>query len=312
MTVSNRMDSAESFFDWVDGVISKQGDRVKQIVNMVKGGECLLNSDYLPTRYNLDGQAEKDEWPNFQLDGYGTWLWALSQHIEATGKVELIKKYKRSIQATVEYLTCLWKTPNYDCWEENGDKIHPATLACIFGGLNSIARYLEDREITNTAADIKQFVLENCVINGHLAKYLGCDCVDSSLIWVSVPFGMLDPEDEVMKKTVLEIESKLVHNYGVHRYLKDTYYGGGEWLLLSGFLGWYHAVTGDIHKAKGFLDWIEKQADENGEMTEQVLYHVNDPDYIVKWQNLWGDTAKPLLWSHAMYLILKQHISRKK
>ena len=305
------MDSAESFFDWVDRVISKEEDRVKEIVNMVKRGERLLNCDYLPTRYNLDGQMERDEWPNFQLDGYGTWLWALSQHIEVTGKVELIHKYKRSIKVTIEYLICLWKTPNYDCWEENGDRIHPATLACIFGGLNSISKYLEDIEVINTAANIKQFVLDNCVENGHLVKYIGYDCVDSSLIWVSVPFGMLNPEDEVMKKTILEIESKLVHNYGVHRYLKDTYYGGGEWLLLSGYLGWYYTEIREIRKAQSFLDWIEKQADENGNMTEQVLYHVNDPDYIAKWQNLWGETAKPLLWSHAIYLILKQKIAHK-
>lgn len=308
MIVNDKMDSAEKFLNWVDRVITKQEDRVFEIVSMVKQGEHLLNSDYLPTRYTLDGQVEKDEWPNFQLDGYGTWLWALCQYIEATGKVELLQKYNRSIGATIDYLVHLWRTPNYDCWEENGDKIHPATLACIYGGLNSISKYVENEEVIKTAADIKQFVLENCVQSGHLTKYLGHDCVDSSLIWVSVPFEMLSPRDEVMRKTIEEIESRLVHNHGVHRYLKDTYYGGGEWLLLSGYLGWYYAELGESDKAQGFLDWIEKQADEKGEMTEQVLYHVNAPDYIAKWQNIWGEVAKPLLWSHAMYLILKHKI----
>ena len=32
-------------------------------------------------RFSLDGTVAADDWPNFQIDGYGTWLWALREHL---------------------------------------------------------------------------------------------------------------------------------------------------------------------------------------------------------------------------------------
>ncbi|EYE87468.1 glycoside hydrolase [Fervidicella metallireducens AeB] len=310
MDLYGQYESSQKFFHWVNKVILSQREKVIKIVEVVQGGEELINFDYMPARYNMDGQEEKDEWGNFQLDGYGTWLWALSQHISITGKNELLSKYRESISLTIDYLINLWGVPNFDCWEENGDKIHPATLACIYGGLNSISKYIEDPRINKTVEDIKEFVLKNCVLNGRLVKYVGSESIDSSLIWASVPFGMFNPDDSIMKNTIYEIEKRLVHNYGVHRYPEDTYYGGGEWLLLTGYLGWYYVETGQMEKAKECIMWIEKQADDKGEFVEQVLGHVNNGEYILKWINLWGEPAKPLLWSHAMYLVLKNKIIR--
>ncbi|SKA93081.1 Glycosyl hydrolases family 15 [Caloramator quimbayensis] len=301
-------DSAEKYFDWVDRVIKIQRDKVDEIVKMTEKNEPLLNFDYLPTRYNLNGEAEDDEWPNFQIDGYGTWLWALAQHILLTGNRELIFRYSDSIKITIDYLLLLWRYPNYDCWEENGDKVHTSTLSCVYGGLKSISEFIEDERINNTLDEIKKFITSKCLLDGRLVKYEGSKCVDASLIWTSVPFGIFNPKDTIIENTIREIENKLVHNFGTHRYAEDTYYGGGEWILLTGYLGWYYCKAGDLKRARMCLDWMESHADENGELVEQVLDHVNDKEYIDKWKNLWGEVAKPLLWSHAMYLILNKNI----
>lgn len=43
--------------------------------------EKLTDAEILHTRYRLDGtDGEPGNWPNFQLDGFGTWLWALNEH----------------------------------------------------------------------------------------------------------------------------------------------------------------------------------------------------------------------------------------
>jgi len=52
------------------------------------------------------------------------------------------------------------------------------------------------------------------------------------------------------------------------------------------------------------LEWIERQADENGWLPEQVSQHLLSPAHYPQWLAKWGDVAKPLLWSHAMYIIL--------
>lgn len=304
MDLSGYHDSAEKFFHWADAVISRKSDMVEKIIKAKKNHELILNSDYLPTRYNLDGSDTKDDWPNFQLDGYGTWLWALCRHVDITGDVHLIDQYKKSIMIIIEYLTNFWDMPNFDCWEENGDKVHPSTLACIFGGLNSISHYVKESNTISTVNSIRNYVFENCIIDGRLAKYAGSSSIDSSLLWAALPFGLYDVNDEITIKTVAEIERKLLHNGGVHRYPEDTYYGGGEWVLLTCWLGWYYVETGRKQNAGELLQWVERHANEDGELPEQVLDHVNKPEYIEKWKELWGEPALPLLWSHAMYLIL--------
>ena len=39
-----------------------------------------------PARFALDGSVVADDWPNFQIDGYGTWLWALERAPARTGQ----------------------------------------------------------------------------------------------------------------------------------------------------------------------------------------------------------------------------------
>ena len=71
-----------------------------------------------------------------------------------------------------------------------------------------------------------------------------------------------------MLTTVSHIEQSLVHVGGVHRYPADTYYGGGEWVLLAGWLGWYYTEVWKYDQAKAMLEWMERQADVNGCLPE--------------------------------------------
>ncbi|MCK9906095.1 hypothetical protein MXD81_09950, partial [Microbacteriaceae bacterium K1510] len=109
--------------------------------------------------------------------------------------------------------------------------------------------------------------------------------------------------DNRMIQTVHTIERDLCIGYGVHRYRGDTYYGGGIWLLLSAWLGWYYARTGERERAVDVLRWLESKWTENG-LPEQLQEHLFSPEAYSKWIDRAGQPATPLLWSHAMYLIL--------
>jgi GH15 family glucan-1,4-alpha-glucosidase len=87
-------------------------------------------------------------------------------------------------------------------------------------------------------------------------------------------------------------------------YLKETYYGGGEWIFLTAWLGWVESLAGDAQAAKERLAWIEAWVNEKGWLPEQVEDYLLAPDYLQRWQVLWGKSAIPLLWSHPMYIIL--------
>jgi isomaltose glucohydrolase len=97
---------------------------------------------------------------------------------------------------------------------------------------------------------------------------------------------------------------------GVHRHA-DTYYGGGEWLLLTAMLGLARLEAGDPEGARGCLDWVGAHASPAGELPEQSQDHLLAPEHYERWVEKWGPPPSPLLWSHAMFLDLATELDRR-
>ena len=94
---------------------------------------------------------------------------------------------------------------------------------------------------------------------GFLTKWIGSDEVDGSLLSCIVPFGLLKPSDPLAVATIAKIRADILHD-GVYRYRGDTFYGGGEWPILTAWLGWVEAAGGDAAVRRQRLDWIAAQA----------------------------------------------------
>jgi GH15 family glucan-1,4-alpha-glucosidase len=309
MNLVGEQASATRFHDWAARVINQRSGLIEGAIRKTSRGEPLTGADILHTRYQLDGSdAVEQEWPNFQLDGFGTWLWALGEHIHRNPD-QLPEGWRCAADLSAAYLTALWSFPCYDCWEEFPDKVHTHTLAAIYGGLRSHAQ-ITGCDHSTTFLSIRRYILENCVDDGHFIKFPGSTEVDASLLGLSVPYEVVSPQDPLMLRTVLKIEETLQTGGGVHRYPGDTYYGGGEWVLLTAWLGWYYTQLGDpisLVKAHIALEWIQAQAGKGGgpgDLPEQLPVNMNDPSYYQPWVEKWGLIATPLLWSHAKYMIL--------
>jgi GH15 family glucan-1,4-alpha-glucosidase len=306
MDLSGKSDSARRFHEWAVAVIDDRAEIVERALEKATRGLILEPSNYLHTRYTLDGLDGDSEWPNFQLDGFGTWLWALEMHL-AYCRSPLPENWRPAITRICEYLAALWRFPCYDCWEEFPDRIHPHTLAAIYAGLDSGNR-LGAGDWSTTRLAIQADLERRAVYDGYFVKFFGSYTVDASLLGLAVPYAVFPTDDPRVRVTVERIETSLVQGGGVHRYPTDTYYGGGEWVLLAGWLGWYYARNGNSGRARLLLDWMAAQASEEGYLPEQVVASLNDPNYLRPWEQRWGPSASPLLWSHAMYLILHKEI----
>lgn len=299
--------SAEAFLAWCARVIEARADRIESLVARRATGGSIDRSEFLPTRYTVDGEEGREDWTEFQLDGYGTWLWALDAHGRRHHRS--IEPWLAGATASARYAAAFWDHPSHDWWEEHPDRVHISTLAAICAGLEAAGSWQAlDAEarvnFATTAASIRRAIVEDAGRAGHLTKWLGSDAVDASLIAVATPFGVFAADDPLMRATVERIEVELVHGCGVHRYLEDTYFGGGEWLLLAAFLGLHRARTGRSAEAMAALDWIADQATPAGDLPEQVSGHVLAPAALAPWIERWGPVATPLLWSHAMFLSL--------
>lgn len=316
MSIVGEHDSAHRFHDWVANTILAHRETVERAIAHSRAG-IPLGDDYLDTRYTVDGERGDDEWPNFQLDGLGTWLWALAEHIQRTDDT-LADEWHHAAELVVRYLRILWKMPCYDLWEEFREYLHPYTLAAIYAGFVAAADLLPAHRasLLETAEEIKQFVTEHALYDGHIAKSIApstetscqlTSLVDASLVGLATPYQLFSHDDPVMQATVARIEADLHReNGGVYRYINDTYYGGGEWVLLAAWLGWYYAEAGTHDRAHELLHWVQKQADDAGNLPEQVPHTLLYDDYYPAWVDQRGEIATPLLWSHAMYLIVVQ------
>lgn len=310
MDLAGEHDSASRFHEWAASVINCRAEIAPRAVELANRGKPLSGADILHTRYKLNGEDDLEEaWPNFQLDGFGAWLWAVSQHLEHTGR-ELPKSWAQAADLVAQYLSALWQRPCYDCWEEFPDKIHAHTLAAIYGGLEAHAQ-VSGCDHTPTLSAISSFIQEEITYDGHFAKFAGSTEVDASLIGLATPYRVFDPHNGRMRATAARIELDLARHGGVHRYAKDTYYGGGEWVLLAGWLGWYFVEAGQPHKALRLLQWMEAQAGPDGSLPEQAPASLNAPEYYEGWVQRWGPIANPLLWSHAKYIILKKKLAQE-
>lgn len=304
--------SAEAFFDWCGRTIKQHAGVIARVVAGAAIGQPLPSAQMLPTRFHFDGSVANDGWENFQLDGYGTWIWALDEHRKRF-EVDLTP-YVEAVQLTTDYLTSSWDRPCYDWWEEHDEHVHISTLGCILAGLKSaIALDVltpQSRDVAELAvSQIDALIREQGVVDGHLTKWIGTDAVDGSLASLIAPLGVIAANDPIAANTIAAIEREITVNHGVHRFAADTFFGGGQWPLLSCFAGLAHAALGDRNAALSYLDWAASTQTSEQYLPEQVNWNLLHPDYEQYWIDKWGPAATPLLWSHAMYLRLLEELS---
>jgi GH15 family glucan-1,4-alpha-glucosidase len=303
MQLSGDKESARRFHAWAIGVILKEASYAEAAIARSKA-QRPLDGSFLSARYTAHGTVDDEPWPNFQLDGLGSWLWSLHEYRSAyDGELPGMSD---AVDVVARYLSQLWQTPCFDCWEERGDQVHISTLAAIHGGLAAAASLLESSALATEAAAVREFVLQSGTVEGRLRKHLGTELLDASLLWAATPFRLLEPSHPIIRRTVDQlVESLTGPSGGIRRYLGDTYYGGGEWLLLTAHLGWYWTEVGEPERARQALEWVERAADVHGNLSEQVLDGAQFPERIPEWMARWGAVANPLLWSHANYQILR-------
>lgn len=311
---AGRRDAGARFHEWVASVVLANRDGLERAIAAGRSGRAPASTDHLHCRYAADGSPGPDDWPTFQLDGPGIWLWSLRRHVRAGGR--LTKEQGTAASLVGRYLAALWQLPSYDAWEEAPEHVHTSTLGAIAAGLRAAAG-LDQRlaeQLDPVAEAIVVRLLERAQEVGHFTKWEGSQAVDASLLWLGMPYELVPLDHPHYAATVRRIEEELVSPAGgVHRYRRDTYYGGGEWILLTASLGSVYARRDhqdDRSRAERLRAWIEAQADADGSLPEQVAARALDPARIEEWRHRWGQSARPLAWSHAMYLLLLRDLGR--
>lgn len=304
-------EQTQKFFEWGARVVLRYRQKIERCIELANRGQELVASECFHSRFTVDGFEVPGNWGHNQLDGLGTWLWALADFRKDNCTRPMSAELIQAAGLVKDYLAALWKLPCSDCWEEHEDMLHTYTLAAVSAGLRSYAELFADPAAADRAREVREFILRNCVVDGAFVKSIPAASsknkallgVDANLIALCVPYGIVSWEDPLYQKTLSRIERDLL-TPGLHRYKEDTYYGSGEWVLLTDWLGWNYAANGQLNKAQTILAWTRLQASRDFLLPEQVPHALFAPAGFPEWTSRWGQIATPLLWSHAQYLLL--------
>jgi GH15 family glucan-1,4-alpha-glucosidase len=290
---------------------------MRRAVEAVADGVPRAPDDHLPCRFEADGRAPVgDGWGTFQLDGPGLWLWALWEHerVDAASGVHAAE-LRRAASIAAEYVSVLWRQPSFDAWEEEPERRSTSTLAACLAGLSAAQRLgLEQSGLLTEVEGMRQDLDERGRRLGYLPRSDGDDSLDASILWCGPLLGAVHPDDPVWRSTLANIEGALVGaGGGVHRYVADEFSGGGEWPVLSAAYGLaclQRDEPGDDARARRCAAWIESQRGQDASLPEQSSEHLLCPTRLASWQARWGPVARPLTWSHAMAVLLRQRLER--
>ena len=80
MAVTGHHDSAEAFHQWAADTLLRYTTHVEALLAKIANGETLAETDYLPTRFSLDGALGQEDWPD-----YGYWCSTAARLIQNYG-----------------------------------------------------------------------------------------------------------------------------------------------------------------------------------------------------------------------------------
>ena len=301
-------EAARRFHAWCARAIGGVAPLVGAALARHRAGQAADPASMPPARFALAGDAVDDGWPNFQIDGYGTWIWALGEHVRLGG-APLPAEWLPALRLAADYIDELGTSPCFDVWEEAGGEVHTVTLACVASGLRAASRLLDERHFEERAGALRASLLAGAARDGWFVKSDRCRDVDGALLWLCEPLRVVEPGEACFVETQRRIVAELELGGGVRRYPVDTYYGGGAWPVLTASLGLCYAASGDMTGARRCMEWVADRVDTEGRLGEQYGGERRDPEHYELWVQRWGPPAADLVWSHAMCATLAVDIA---
>ena len=267
-----------------------------------------------------------------QEDETALTLIAFRHHYEMTGEWEFMARYYAPLVKGMASFMAEFRDPktglplpSQDLWEER-DGVHAFTVATVWRALMDAAELtdlLEEPHRTEqyraAADEIKAAVSEHMYDEdeGRFARSISSvgggeteldKTVDASLYALAY-FGMFEPDDPKITRTVAAIRSKLSVNGpqgGTARFEGDKYQmtasgkeagiPGNPWFLCSLWDAQYEIMLAgseeDLASPLATLEWVADHALPSGVLAEQMDCETGDPV-----------GAAPLTWSHGTFVL---------
>ena len=181
-------DASARYHEWVNRAIGGISELIDRAIDEHRQGETLDPAHMPPARFALDGSNVVDDWPNFQIDGYGTWLWALGQHLLSTRPARSSRGaswFGRAGRTLSRYVR-----PQPVFRRLGGERLRAAHLHAglrLRGPCSRVHACLATTTCSTRRA-VRSRARESAIRLGRYVKSTESDDVDASVLWLSTPF----------------------------------------------------------------------------------------------------------------------------
>ena len=214
-----------------------------------------------------------------QNDVFGAVLDSILLHTRHSAR--LPRRLWPIVRSQAECATAVWRQPDQGIWEARGEPQHyvSSKLMC-WVALDRASRLATIRgdpglesEWAETAAEIKEDILENGLRDGVLRQHYDTDSLDASTL-LAAHFGFLPGDDERLRKSVEAVGDDLTEDGFVLRYRTEETDDGlsgkeGSFLICSFWLVSALAIVGEWQRARDLMDRLLRIASPLGLYAEE-------------------------------------------
>lgn len=181
----------------------------------------------------------------------------------ATGDKNYVKAHVDVIEYIGDWVSENWKLKDSGIWEERGvAEHHIHSKVMMWVALDRAGKLMNAIDIENpwkeAKRELKDWIMENGVVNGRFVKKVGSEEVDAALLTLPI-YGFVEPNDEVFLNTLKQIETDLMDHGLLKRYKRD-FLGEAKYpfTLASLWLARVYIMLGRLNEAKEILAKIIK------------------------------------------------------
>jgi len=295
---------------WIrDNIYESMGlEAVKSYKEVIKSYQALLNillkyeykidwairekpryrHQYIHARYDpITGNEIWEEWGNKQNDTIGALLFKIGD-LESKG-IKIIRDDNdiRIIQKLVNYLKSIeyWHDKDNGMWEEN-EEIHASSIGACVAGLKKISKIVDVPKGLITKG--------KNMLNKLLPRESETKDVDLALLSLIYPYNIVNKEQKL--QILKNVETNLIREKGVIRYIGDQYYNNNEEAQWTFGFPWLSIIYKQMNKPDKYAYYMRKTLEvmnAKGELPE--LYFANSNEH---------NENSPLGWSQALFLVM--------
>ena len=215
----------------------KHRDRLDQIISGQASPSEVMKRPHIRFDGNTLGEID-EKWAHAQNDalGYYVWFYCL---LLTQGKLEPVSGTLDLLAAFVRYFESIrfWEDADSGHWEE-ARKIEASSIGTVVSGLKMLKRYLDQSgnwsQFRYAGTPVSADAVDSLVQQGQatLDEILPAECIqadpllsrkyDGALLFLIFPLGLIQGE---LAETIMEdVRSHLMGDYGIRRYLGDSYW----------------------------------------------------------------------------------------